>query len=53
MFKVPVTGRRASGFAFGLLACSAFAQPQAPAADRTLFRAIYQELAPGRRIRGF
>lgn len=36
--------RIAWGVAIGLLTCSASAQPQAPAADRTLFRAIYQEL---------
>jgi len=34
----------AFGIALGLLACGALAQPQAPAAERTLFRAIYQEL---------
>ena len=44
MGKARVTGRAASGIAIGLFACCAYAQPQAPAADRTLFRAIYQEL---------
>ena len=39
-----VTGRIALGVAIGLAAFGAQAQPQAPAGDRALFRAIYQEL---------
>src|SRR5471032_2782233 len=36
--------RIALGVAIGLFALSASAQPQAPAPDQKLFRAIYQEL---------
>src|SRR5437868_5233794 len=36
--------RIAVGIVFGLMASCALAQPQAPAADKAHFRAIYQEL---------